>query len=415
MSVVCTKCTGREIKRKVMRTRTVVSVFILSIGLFSATYYRSTLAQSQLPTKTPLEPTIERPTKTPFEPLTDRPTKTAIPSMLPTKTPFDPSAEPPTKIPIPTASPTKTPIEPRHERPIRTVIPTALIQITPTVTRPVATTKSKDERGTNATGSRPLATATRSAILPPSTPLDSDSSSRAELSPWPMTPNALDFAPLLVLSLGLGCVMVAGFLHTSHAISLNQRQLALLLMRLQRAGERPLTFDAINAQRATDTTVLALLNQAGLDATGQPLHVERVLSVSGHPLPAIISLGYVGQRATWVIFTPLDGRTFRRIVKNRSAMPRVMFEQATADLLDRLRKTVTKAQCFKIDAFNSGLFVVDDLATTYAYVAAELSVASRTLPRVTRWHLFLIPMHCAQIQLRLGWRYRLRRALHLSS
>lgn len=234
----------------------------------------------------------------------------------------------------------------------------------------------------------------------------------AALTPLTITQSAIDFAPLIALGLGLGAVMAIGFLRTARAVSTSNRQLALLLVRMQRTSEKPIAFDEDGPGRATDARVLALLNQAGLDASGQPLQIERVLSVTSGEAPAITALGQAG-RAAFVVFTPLEAKAFRRLrtVERTLSAGEVAFEHATAYPLDRLDEALATGQAYPVDALSSGLFVADDLAAAYGYLAADLPVSARTLPRVSRWTLLVAPLPRHELTVRASWRHRIASSL----
>ncbi len=234
----------------------------------------------------------------------------------------------------------------------------------------------------------------------------------AAITPLTITQSVIDFAPLIALGLGLGAVMAIGFLRLARAITASNRALALLLVRMQRTSEKPLALEATGplAASATDARVLALLNQAGLDAAGRSLHIERVLSVTAGDRPAITALGQDG-RAAFIIYTPLDARTFQRTWRTgrESNAGEVTFEQATAYPLDRWGEALAArdATAYPLDALNSGLFVADDLAAAYAYLSTELPMSARTLPRTSRWTLFVVLLPKHDLAVRAGWRYRI--------
>jgi hypothetical protein len=241
----------------------------------------------------------------------------------------------------------------------------------------------------------------------------------ATTSPMPLTitQSVIDFAPLIALGLGLGVVMAIGFLRVSRSVSTSSRAAALLQVRMQRTSEKPVTFETAEppASAATDVRVLTLLNQAGLDAAGQPLNIDRVLSVTAGDRPAIIALGQDG-RAAFVVFTPMEAKAFQRALRTspESSSSEVAFEHATAYPLGRLGEVLTAghARACPLDALNSGLFVADDLAAAHAYLASDLPVSARTLPRTARWTLFVAPLPRHDLAVRSGWRQRMRRRLH---
>jgi hypothetical protein len=235
--------------------------------------------------------------------------------------------------------------------------------------------------------------------------------------PLTITQSVIDFAPLIALGLGLGAVMAIGFLRVSRSVSTSSRAAALLQVRMQRTSEKPVTFETAEppASAATDVRVLTLLNQAGLDAAGQPLNIDRVLSVTAGDRPAIIALGQDG-RAAFVVFTPMEAKAFQRALRTspESSSSDVAFEHATAYPLGRLGEVLTAghARACPLDALNSGLFVADDLAAAHAYLASDLPVSARTLPRTARWTLFVAPLPRHDLAVRSGWRQRMRRRLH---
>jgi hypothetical protein len=230
----------------------------------------------------------------------------------------------------------------------------------------------------------------------------------AALSPLTITQSVIDFAPLIALGIGLGVVMAFGFLRTARAVSTSNRALALLLVRMQRTSERPLTFESGEPNRATEARVLTLLNQAGLDAVGRPLNIERVLTLTAGDRPAITALGADRRgRAAFVVLTPLEAKAFQRAWRVApTSSGEVAFERAEAYPLEQLGEALATghAAAYPLDALNSGLFVADDLAAAYAYLATELPVSARTLPRTARWTLFIVSLPKNDLTVRSRWR-----------
>ena len=228
----------------------------------------------------------------------------------------------------------------------------------------------------------------------------------AALTPLTITQSVIDFAPLIALGVGLGVVMAFGFLRTARAVSISNRALALLLVRMQRTSERPLTFEPGEPERATDVRVLRLLNQAGLDAVGRSLNIERVLTLNAGDRPAITALGQDG-RAAFMVLTPLEAKAFQRAWRAApTSSGEVTFERAEAYALEQLNEALAAghATAYPLDALNSGLFVADDLAAAYTYLAADLPVSARTLPRTARWTLFVVPLPKNDLTVRSRWR-----------
>ena len=209
--------------------------------------------------------------------------------------------------------------------------------------------------------------------------------------------------------MGLGGVLGLGLLRVARVIAVGQHQLALLLVRLQRTSERPQVIEAAQADRAVNESVLALLNQAGLDGAGQPLQIERVVRVSVQPRPAIVTLGRAGLQPTLIVFTPLDRQTFKARLAADTLYPDQTFADATDYPLARLRAALDDGRSYPLDALNSGLFIADDLAAAYAWLAADIPVALRTLPRVARWQMWVAPLPRPTLTVQAGWRRRLRR------
>ena len=229
-----------------------------------------------------------------------------------------------------------------------------------------------------------------------------------EVTPLTIAQTTLDFAPLIALGLGLGVVMAIGFLRLSRAVTTSNRALALLLVRMQRTSEKPLTFESGEPNRATDVRVLTLLNQAGLDAIGRPLNIERVLTLTAGERPAITALGADRRgRAAFVVLTPLEAKAFQRAWRVApTSSGEVAFERAESYPLERLSESLASGHpaTYPLDALNSGLFVADDLAAAYAYLAAELPVSARTLPRTARWTLLVVPLPKNDLTVRNRWR-----------
>jgi len=227
------------------------------------------------------------------------------------------------------------------------------------------------------------------------------------LTPLAITQSVIDFAPLMALGAGLGVVMAFGFLRTARAVSTSNRALALLLVRMQRTSERPLTFEPGEPERATDVRVLRLLNQAGLDAVGRPLNIERVLTLTAGDRPAITALGHDG-RAAFVVLTPLEAKALQRAWHTvQASSNEVTFERAEAYALEQLNEALAagRSTAYPLDALNSGLFVADDLAAAYTYLATDLPVSARTLPRTARWTLLVVPVPKHDLAVRQRWRW----------
>lgn len=388
-----------------IRHRTITLWVVAWLGLALVTAL-PTRAQEPLPTKPPLAPPPTKdavqaqPTKERAATAQPMPTKEQAPTAAPTATvtPW-PTFAPATKTPWPTltATPTAWPAtaistntastpeassaaRPRstptgHEQPVRATAAATPAPDTPAVIQPAPEVT-------------PAALASRRDPLPASGPIASAD------------------VPLLAIGLGVNvllAVLALGLLRLPRALAHNTRQLAVLLVRLQRASEQPLMFEASRAADARDTQVLTLLNQAGLDAARQPLQIERVLQVTAAPQPAIIAAGRdLSGRAALVVFTPLGHRPYR--TARRRPAPETVFDGAVAHALERLDEALAARSCraYTLDAFNSGLFVADDLTAAYAWLAQDLPVTARTLPRTVRWTLLVAALPPAKLSMKHG-------------
>ena len=234
-----------------------------------------------------------------------------------------------------------------------------------------------------------------------------------------LTQTVLDLAPLVTIGGILTAVLGFGLIQIGRTVSAGNRQLALTLVRMQRTTEQPITFKEEKTgtlDRARDPKVLALLNQAALDATGRSLRIEQVLKVMVDPAAAIVALGCDRQRAAFVVFTPLSPKDFRTTLQPGAELPvATVFEGATHYPLERLGEALAGAHAQVVDAISSGLFVADDLASAFQYLTGDLPVATRTLPRTGRWHLVIGPIPRSTLKVQTGRRGRLRHALiHLT-
>ena len=235
-----------------------------------------------------------------------------------------------------------------------------------------------------------------------------------------LTQTVLDLAPLVTIGGILAAVLGFGLIQIGRTVSTGNRQLALTLVRLQRTTEQPITFEEDKTgtlDRARDPKVLALLNQAALDAVDRSLRIEQVLKVGVEPAAAIIAYGSDQQRAAFVVFTPLTAKAFRAALQPGVAghlvaeLPvEAVFEGAAHYPLDRLGEALVGARAQVVDAVSSGLFIADDLAAAFQYLAGDLPVAMRTLPRAGRWHLLIGPIPRNTLKVQTGRCGRLRHA-----
>ena len=431
-------------------------------------------------TKAPLPPTDVPPTKAPIPPTEVPPTKTLWPTNVPTKTPWPtdaplPPVEATAQMPAPTeaaqsvAGPSRLQPSAANATPLGSAAPRTNPR---TSTEPTIVSQSAaapligmvfddrngngehdlDEPGlsgvavivtfldqsqtlvTDASGlyTTTLDPAATARVVPPagwaaqrleSLPLDVSRNFALHKSDMPipattLTQTVLDLAPLVTIGGILAAVLGFGLIQIGRTLSAANRQLALTLVRMQRTSEKPITFEETlrEGDRARDPKVLALLNQAALDATDRSLHIEHVLKVMVDPAAAIIALGYDRQRSAFVVFTPLTPKVFRAVLQPDDAwhladLPiETVFEGATHYPLERLGEALAGAHAHVVDAISSGLFVADDLASAFQYLTGDLPVATRTLPRTGRWHLVIGPIPRSTLKVQTGRRGRLRHA-----
>ncbi len=164
-------------------------------------------------------------------------------------------------------------------------------------------------------------------------------------------------------------------LQHQRALSPNYRQWARADLRLRSESERLARRDRLVVD---DDWIVALLNQAGLDATGEQWGIDQVERLILDPIPAIVGLGRDFQR---LVFTPASDQSIRRLVKHHA------LSNVIGDSLHGIR-------AYPVDALNGDLFVVDDLAAAFDYLGGKLklpSIQPMRLPRTERWSAYVVP------------------------
>ena len=204
-----------------------------------------------------------------------------------------------------------------------------------------------------------------------------DTRQPAAITPLTITQSVIDFAPLIALGLGWASSWRSGF-YAWRAPSRRATRHWLCCWygcSAPAKNRSPLTGQDRIAPPMPES--LAMLNQAGLDAAGRSLNIERVLSVTAGDHPAVIALGHRRPRRLCRLH-PTERQIHSSVFGEpgrESSASEVAFEHATAYPLDRLGEALTSGAvpAYPLDALNSGLFVTDDLAAVYAYLAAELT------------------------------------------
>ena len=359
-----------------------LSILVLTLGLLVGLSTRRASALTQgwttagdLPTKTPI----------PLNP----PTKTPIPMVFPTKTLIP--IMPPTKTLIPVMQPTQTPGA--MPSPTAPAWPARTLTAWPTATPEVTSTAPSESVDSTSSFS--------SAVLLPPTgqpmgdlPLaHSDGAQSPGTQPVDQLPNfalqhseppagsvparvstVVDFTPIALSLLGLGAIVWLGVLQPQRALVRSLNAMARADHQVRIEAERL-------AHRARiimdETRLLQVLNQAGLDATGEPLGIDQIDRVLIDPIPAIIGLGRHFER---IVFTPVSPAAFQRVVKHQA-------------LIDVFGRSLRGLRPYPINAATGDLFVLDDLVAAWNYLSGKLKVSSISvpLPRSERWSIYIVP------------------------
>ena len=396
-------------------------------------------------TKAPLEPTAVpplKPTATSLptkEPWTSTPVATELATLSATKTPIGVL---PTKPPIPSESSTPRPISsavsptpdrasagPNPTEPAGAVEAVAPIAANRTEALPAAPTligvvfedlndngrQDGDERGlsgvavlletddrqevlvTDASGAYavPVDPQAHVRVIPPAGWLTSQAGplalDRARSFPLrqqaamvaapTVTSSVINFTSVALGFLGLGAIVWLGLLQHQRARVTSFNAWARADLRLRSEAERLARREHLVID---DAWVVGVLNQVGLDVTGEHPGIDQIERLVLDPLPAIVGLGQGFQR---FVFTPVPEPQVRQLVKHRR-------------LTNLIGDSLRGVRCLSVDALHSDLFVTDDLALAFQQACARWqlpAVPHTTLPRTERWTLYVVPQQRGKV------------------
>jgi hypothetical protein len=198
------------------------------------------------------------------------------------------------------------------------------------------------------------------------------------VSPMPAVPRVtsavINLTSLALGFVGLGAIIWLGLLQHQRARVTSFNAWARADLRLRSEAERQARRERIVIDEAW---IVALLNQAALDATGEAPGIDQIDRVALEPIPALVGLGRDFQR---LVFTPAPATIVRQLIK----------QKALAGLLGDSRRS---ARMHPIDALNGDLFVTDDLAAALAAKAPRPIV----LPRTERWSVYVVPQQRGKV------------------
>jgi hypothetical protein len=183
-----------------------------------------------------------------------------------------------------------------------------------------------------------------------------------------VTSSVINLTSVTLGFIGLGALIWLSLLQHQRARVHSFNAWARADLRLRSEAERQARRERIVID---DAWIVALLNQAALDATGVAPGIDQTDRVVVEPLPALVGLGRNFQR---LIFTPAPEAIVRQLVKQKA-------------LVNLLGESLRGVRAYPIDALNGDLFVADDLA---AALAAK-TPAPIGLPRTERWSVYVVP------------------------
>ena len=316
----------------------------------------------------------QSPTKTPFGP---PPTKPPLSEIVPTKTPLPTdAAAPPTKTPWPTS----------------TVAPSSTPQPNATAT-PASVESSSAQASATASPAPTLVAVTPTAVVPTLTPIVAGLVTDAAATPGVSSPIAPvntssaagpapdAAAPIIIQAVNVGGIVLGlavlglfiwfGLSRLGRAITTEIRTVSLATLRLQHEAERLARREKVAFR--VDSEVLALLEQAILDATGESVRLRFVPNgwLSSPPLLAVVD-----ETRGRYLFSPLPPEQVRPLARpNR--------------LAQSLLGEATDLTAYPIDAVTSTPFIADDLTDAFGSVLARHQTRRRPLPRTDRWYLYI--------------------------
>ncbi len=189
-----------------------------------------------------------------------------------------------------------------------------------------------------------------------------------------VTASVINLTSLALGFLGLGAIVWLAVLQHQRVRVNSFNAWARADLRLRSEAER---LERRNQLTIDEAWIVALLNQAALDATGEAPGIDQLDRIVLEPLPALVGLGRDFQR---LVFTPAPATVVRHLVKQKA-------------LVDLLGESLRGVRLFPIDALNGDLFVVDDL--TAALTARAHGAV--TLPRAERWSLYVVPQQRGKV------------------
>ncbi len=304
----------------------------------------------------------------------DLPPKATLTTQLPMKTVMP--IELPTKTSLPTQSPSRTPapidMSPATSLPSLSVAQPIAVPPTPGSTPQIVNLPSSvhvdgrsvvSQVGFNDPGSISL-----------NAPKD-------ESVPAIVSQSAINMTGIVISFAGLSAVLWLGLLQHRRAVVGSYNAWARADLRLRSDAERLARRSQITLN---DKWIVALLNQAGLDAIGDDPGIDQVDRLLADPIPAIVGLGRDFQR---IVFTPMSEGCVRRWVKRKA-------------LVDLIGDSLRGVRIHAIDALNGDLFVADDLAAAFRYLCEQRKLSARvsvSLLRAERWTICVVQQRPGKI------------------
>jgi hypothetical protein len=182
-----------------------------------------------------------------------------------------------------------------------------------------------------------------------------------------VTSSVINLTSVALGFVGLGAIIWLGLLQHQRARVNSFNAWARADLRLRSEAERQARRERIEIDGAW---IVALLNQAALDATGDAPGIDQIDRVVLEPIPALVGLGCDFQR---LIFTPAPESIVRQLVKRKA-------------LVNLLGESLRGVRAYPIDALNGDLFVADDLAAAFAAKVPQ----PVGLPRTERWSVYVV-------------------------
>ena len=189
-----------------------------------------------------------------------------------------------------------------------------------------------------------------------------------------VTSSVINFTSLALGFLGLGAIVWLGLLQHQRAHVASFNAWARADLRLRSEAERLARREHLTID---ETWIVRVLNQVGLDVTGEHPGIDQVERLVLDPLPAIVGLGQGFQR---FVFTPIPDVQVRRLVKRKA-------------LTNLIGDSWRDVRVLPIDALHSDLFVTDDLTLAFQLLCGRWQLPAlpqTTLPRTERWTLYVV-------------------------